>query len=275
VMTDTNGLYQMRARFYHPELRRFVNQDPVFLGGIAESQSLNRFAFVTGEPVSLVDPFGLEGLDPRTGTTLLDSNFLKSNTGKPDFNFSKQLKNYLDTAGTATKISEAFSNPLKYLGFKNGKLRYPNVPPIKFEISHDFSKKITNTVRSSKAVVKSVPVIGKAIDVAQEGIGSIQNISDVCGGDEPPLENFAKISAEPAALSLRISLKVPTSLAKAGNAMFKGINYFLESNTLESHIQDADAGIRMIEDGIDENITGEQYRNLRNEALDKIYDIHK
>ncbi|MEZ5672548.1 MAG: RHS repeat-associated core domain-containing protein [Thiotrichaceae bacterium] len=70
VMTDTNGLYQMRARFYHPELRRFVNQDPVFLGGIAESQSLNRFAFVTGEPVSLVDPFGLSFVD--VGKDIID-----------------------------------------------------------------------------------------------------------------------------------------------------------------------------------------------------------
>jgi len=36
-----------------------VNQDPVFLGGIAESQSLNRFAFVEGQTVGAVDPFGL------------------------------------------------------------------------------------------------------------------------------------------------------------------------------------------------------------------------
>ncbi len=59
VMTDPNGLYQMRARYYHPELRRFINQDPVFLGTLDDSQSLNRFAYVTGNPVSLIDPFGL------------------------------------------------------------------------------------------------------------------------------------------------------------------------------------------------------------------------
>jgi len=75
VMTDTNGLYQMRARFYHPELRRFVNQDPVFLGGIAESQSLNRFAFVTGEPVSLVDPWGLTANCPLTPPLKSDPNW--------------------------------------------------------------------------------------------------------------------------------------------------------------------------------------------------------
>jgi len=58
VMTDPNGLYYMRARFYSPELRRFVNQD-VLLGFVADGQSLNRYAYVTGNPVSFIDPFGL------------------------------------------------------------------------------------------------------------------------------------------------------------------------------------------------------------------------
>ncbi|RKZ52001.1 MAG: hypothetical protein DRQ99_32810 [Candidatus Parabeggiatoa sp. nov. 3] len=58
VMTDSNGLYYMRARFYSPEMRRFVNQD-ILLGRITEGQTLNRYAYVTGQPVSFVDPFGL------------------------------------------------------------------------------------------------------------------------------------------------------------------------------------------------------------------------
>jgi RHS repeat-associated protein len=43
VMTDSNGLYYMRARFYSPEIRRFVNQD-ILLGRAAEGQTLNRYA---------------------------------------------------------------------------------------------------------------------------------------------------------------------------------------------------------------------------------------
>ena len=58
VMTDSNNLYYMRARFYSPEIRRFVNQD-ILLGGIVEGQTLNRYAFVTGQPVFFVDPSGL------------------------------------------------------------------------------------------------------------------------------------------------------------------------------------------------------------------------
>jgi len=58
VMTDASGLYYMRARFYSPSIRRFVNQD-VLLGDVGDGQTLNRYAFVTGNPVSFVDPFGL------------------------------------------------------------------------------------------------------------------------------------------------------------------------------------------------------------------------
>jgi len=61
VMTDDNGLYYMRARYYSPEIRRFVNQD-ILLGNIFDGQTLNRYAFVTGQPVSFIDPFGLAQL---------------------------------------------------------------------------------------------------------------------------------------------------------------------------------------------------------------------
>jgi len=58
VMTDSNGLYYMRARYYSPEIKRFINRD-VLTGSIDNGQSLNRYAYVDGRPVSFVDPFGL------------------------------------------------------------------------------------------------------------------------------------------------------------------------------------------------------------------------
>ncbi|MFB5680880.1 RHS repeat-associated core domain-containing protein [Paenibacillus terreus] len=58
VMTDANGLYHMRARYYNPETKRFINRD-VVTGTIADTPTLNRYAYVNGNPISYVDPFGL------------------------------------------------------------------------------------------------------------------------------------------------------------------------------------------------------------------------
>ena len=48
----------MRARYYNTDIKRFINQD-VVEGNITNSPSLNRYAYCQGNPVSLLDPFGL------------------------------------------------------------------------------------------------------------------------------------------------------------------------------------------------------------------------
>jgi RHS repeat-associated protein len=72
VQTDLNGLLCMRARYYDPATQRFINQDVLF-GDLNPGISLNRFAFANGNPVSLMDPFGLcagtgDWLQPITDT---------------------------------------------------------------------------------------------------------------------------------------------------------------------------------------------------------------
>ena len=70
VITDKNGLYYMRARYYSPEMRRFINAD-ILHGEISDSTSLNRYAYVNGNPVSYVDPFGLSA-DEDKNTANID-----------------------------------------------------------------------------------------------------------------------------------------------------------------------------------------------------------
>jgi RHS repeat-associated protein len=50
--TDSNGLIHMRARFYNPLIRRFVNADPA-------QQGWNWYAYAAGNPMGFVDPTGL------------------------------------------------------------------------------------------------------------------------------------------------------------------------------------------------------------------------
>jgi RHS repeat-associated protein len=49
---DPSGLYYLRARYYDPEMGRFVSEDPVLDGE-------NWYLYVAGNPVNGVDPWGL------------------------------------------------------------------------------------------------------------------------------------------------------------------------------------------------------------------------
>lgn len=58
VMDDGNGMQYMRARYYRPEVARFMSLDQL-AGSADKPQSLNRYAYVLGNPVMGVDPSGL------------------------------------------------------------------------------------------------------------------------------------------------------------------------------------------------------------------------
>lgn len=70
VYSDENGLIYMRARYYSPELRRFINAD-ILHGDITDSTSLNRYAYVNGNPVSFVDPLGMAKEERSGGRNVL------------------------------------------------------------------------------------------------------------------------------------------------------------------------------------------------------------
>ncbi|MGD9732770.1 MAG: DUF1566 domain-containing protein [Desulfamplus sp.] len=57
VMDDGNGLHQMRARYYRSDLRRFVSLDSLY-GEITDPMALNRYQYVSGNPMVGVDPSG-------------------------------------------------------------------------------------------------------------------------------------------------------------------------------------------------------------------------
>ncbi len=79
VVTDDNGLIYMRARYYSPELRRFINAD-IIAGEISNAVTLNRYAYANGNPVSNIDPFGLsvERGNSNALNTIID--FFKNDT---------------------------------------------------------------------------------------------------------------------------------------------------------------------------------------------------
>jgi RHS repeat-associated protein len=60
------GLVNMRGRMYDPKQRRFLTADP-FVGEPFFGQALNRYAYVSNNPLRYVDPTGFEGESGGTG----------------------------------------------------------------------------------------------------------------------------------------------------------------------------------------------------------------
>ncbi|MGN5612539.1 RHS repeat-associated core domain-containing protein, partial [Xanthomonas hortorum] len=56
---DASGLYYYRARYYRPQWGRFISEDPIRLAG-----GINSYGYVDGNPVSYVDPYGMQAYTP-------------------------------------------------------------------------------------------------------------------------------------------------------------------------------------------------------------------
>ena len=88
VITERDGLLYMRARYYSPELKRFISADSV-IGNLSSTPSLNRYAYANGNPVTQIDPFGLSA-EPGT------------KKAKKNINWREAVHDALDIAGSIT-----------------------------------------------------------------------------------------------------------------------------------------------------------------------------
>ncbi len=52
---DNTGLYYYRARYYSPELQRFISEDPIGF----KSGDVNFYTYIKNQPINWVDPLGL------------------------------------------------------------------------------------------------------------------------------------------------------------------------------------------------------------------------
>lgn len=57
VMTDANGLYYMRARYYNPDIKRFISEDE-FEGFPTSPQTQHKYLYCENNPINKVDPNG-------------------------------------------------------------------------------------------------------------------------------------------------------------------------------------------------------------------------
>lgn len=66
VMEEGNGLQFMRARYYDPEIGRFLSKDPI-PPALGDIETINLYAYVKNNPIILIDPMGLWWEELKTG----------------------------------------------------------------------------------------------------------------------------------------------------------------------------------------------------------------
>jgi RHS repeat-associated protein len=72
------GIYHYGARFYSPTLGRFLSPDTI-IPSYANPQSLNRFSYVTNNPLRYTDPTGHRQCEEHAGTCLSEKQETKKN----------------------------------------------------------------------------------------------------------------------------------------------------------------------------------------------------
>ena len=247
VMTDENGLYYMRHRYYNTDIRRFVNQD-IVKGNLGNSQSLNRYSYVQGNPLTYTDPFGLSP---------------EKDGGSIGMNIVHGLLDALGCVPGGVGIVANFANAALYA-----------------VVDHDYGMAALSlvagvTLGASKIVsmggklaghAKSIETIGRLVsNTASFAICAEQTVSSSAAMWNKYHEKGAKLSGETALEILGIGLNV-AGMAASG----KGI---VESgNRLGKMVKEGGTTNKMSK-GISESGTGTKdiYRAVSPEEFDDIF----
>ena len=205
VMTDENGLYYMRHRYYNTDIRRFVNQD-IVKGNLGNSQSLNRYSYVQGNPLTYTDPFGLSP---------------EKDGGSIGMNIVHGLLDALGCVPGGVGIVANFANAALYA-----------------VVDHDYGMAALSlvagvTLGASKIVsmggklaghAKSIETIGRLVsNTASFAICAEQTVSSSAAMWNKYHENGAKLSGETALEILGIGLNV-AGMAASGKGIVESGN---------------------------------------------------
>ena len=192
----------MRARYYNPNIKRFLNQD-IKVGDISNGQGLNRYAYCEGNPVSMVDPFGLSPQISQDQTS----------------RFSV-LHNILDLAGLAFDAADVI-NAAFYAAegdWTNAALCAVAVIPIA-------GSAIAGAAKGTKAVVKAKKA-EKILELAEESCKMTRNASDRLDVFSDVMKASSKWGNSP--VKLMDGIKAETG-AKAIKALETGGDFGRES----------------------------------------------
>ena len=218
VITERDGLLYMRARYYSPELKRFISADSV-IGNLSSTPSLNRYAYANGNPVTQIDPFGLSA-EPGT------------KKAKKNINWREAVHDALDIAGSITGYGDICDavNAVLYLtegDYINAGLSALSIIP--------GADAFTKTGKASKVLGNGIVESGlKHLDNVADGIKKLVKKADDAIDLEKHLpkkllkeesEAFAKKADKVADDVVEDAAKAIKSGSKTNELVLKGTEY--------------------------------------------------
>ncbi len=114
ILDPESGLYYYGARYYDPELGRFISPDPI-VPSPGDPQSLNRYSYVRNNPVKYIDPTG-HGFWSRVG------NFFKNLFRQPEQLFLAAITGGLSIIVQAIAAGIGGAGGIAFAGIMGGPL---------------------------------------------------------------------------------------------------------------------------------------------------------
>jgi RHS repeat-associated protein len=106
LMDEGNGLEFVRARYYAPDLGRFITKDPL-TGKDGDSQSLNRYVYALNNPVRLIDISGFSALEGKVlGTSTESSDIMHNGVIEPKQSWLEKHPLIVKIGSTVVSIVE-------------------------------------------------------------------------------------------------------------------------------------------------------------------------
>ena len=233
VATDENGLYYMRARYYNVSIKRFINRD-VVTGSISNSQSLNRYSYVQGNPINLLDPFGLSpSSDDGSGGDGNDESFWGKwgHTILDALGFIPIVGDFADVANAVWYYAEGDA----FMGTTSLISALPAIGSF-----------VGNGTKAVFKASKAASKVNKAVDVAKSGTKLVSHTTDLTmkavdiGYGVSDLHQEIKSgtvdwkTAGGLALNVGLSVVAGYGAVKSGNSLRKALNQS-GSGTVTAH----------------------------------------
>ena len=203
VVTDDNGLIYMRARYYSPELRRFINAD-IIAGEISNAVTLNRYAYANGNPVSNIDPFGLSAERGSVAASEQYKELIIKALNNAQQNIASYYKMNKDFYGNNAKFSSAIKELIESLNSQTEVENFSSGTKIRIDINPNYN---TSGDELISEIAGFIPVLGELMTIVDYASDERKNIANL-------FELFSSVVTEKDIAKLTPFVKELDSLGK-------------------------------------------------------------